>query len=119
LVIDRLLFLGALKRVIQLSNTITKSVKLSLTEGQCAITAEDADLGQNAYEILDCNYQHDTLEIGLVGSQVIDCINKFDTAEVHLYFSTSNRAVLIRDRAVDPADKQNLMLTMPIMLNHM
>lgn len=116
MVIDRALMLNALKRVIQLSNTITKSVKLTLSTGQCAISAEDVDLGQNAHEELPCEYQSEPLSIGLIGNQVIECINKFDTQEAHFYFSTPQRAVIIRDHAVDPKDKHNLMLTMPIML---
>jgi DNA polymerase-3 subunit beta len=116
MIIDRALMLSALKRVIQLSNTITKSVKLTLSEGQCAISAEDVDLGQNAHEELPCQYQSEQLSIGLIGNQVIECINKFDTQEAHFYFSAPNRAVIIRDHEVAPTDKQNLMLTMPIML---
>jgi DNA polymerase-3 subunit beta len=114
--IDRQQMLSALKRVIQLSNQITKSVKVSLDNSVCTISSEDTDLGQDACETILCEYDGVPIEIGLVGNIVIECLSKFDTADAHFYFSTPQRAVIIRDRFAPSDDVQNLMLTMPVML---
>lgn len=118
LLVNRPMLVSALRRVIQLSDSITKSVKLSLSAGQCNISAEDTALAQKAFEELSCEYGGEPLDIGLMGGRLLDCLNRFDTSNVHLYFSTPNRAVLIRDHDVEPTDKNNLMLTMPIMLTN-
>ena len=117
LVIDRQLFLSAIRRVAVFSSKATHQVRFKIAGQEILLTAEDIDFYNEAKERLACSYTGDDIEIGFNSRFFQEMLNNLDTAEVRLEMSAPNRAGLLI-----PVDNQNagediLMLLMPVMLN--
>jgi DNA polymerase III subunit beta len=116
LLIDRLQFLGSIKRVSIFANKTTHQIKLRLAGSELSLSAEDIDFSNEANERLTCNYDGDDMEIGFNSRFLMEMLNNLDSNEVRLEMSEPSRAGLLK-----PADSSEnedvLMLVMPVMLN--
>lgn len=115
--IDRLDFLGSLRRIAIYANKTTHQVRLKLTGSELQISAEDLDFSNEANERLSCEHEGEDIEIGFNAKFLVEMLNNLSSKEVTLMFSAPNRAGLLV-----PSDKSEvediLMLVMPVMLNN-
>ena len=115
--IDRLEFLGSLRRIAIYANKTTHQVRLKLTGSELQISAEDLDFSNEANERLSCEHDGEDIEIGFNAKFLVEMLNNLSSKEVTLQFSAPNR-----DGLIVPSDKSEnediLMLVMPVMLNN-
>ncbi|MDR1881325.1 MAG: DNA polymerase III subunit beta [Prevotella sp.] len=115
-VLDRLAFLNALKRVSVFSNQASNLVKLQLTDRDIVVTAQDIDFSTAAEETISCEYAGSPMSIGFKSSFLIEILNNIPSTDVSLELSDPSRAGLI----IPTENEENedlLMLLMPMMLN--
>jgi len=114
--LDRLSFLNALKRVSVFSNPASSLVKFQLSDNKMIISAQDIDFSTAAEETIECQYVGTPMNIGFKSNFLVEILNNIQATEVTLELSDPSRAGLIL-----PVDKDNdedlLMLLMPMMLN--
>lgn len=116
IVLDRLSFLNALKRVSVFSNPASSLVKIQLSGSQVLISAQDIDFSTAAEETLICEYQGTEMNIGFKSNFLIEILNNIPATEVSLELSDPSRAGLIFPIQKEE-DEDLLMLLMPMMLN--
>ena len=118
LTIDRVAFLGSIRRVAIFSNKTTHQVRLKIAGSELAISAEDLDFSNEANERLTCSYEGDDIEIGFNSKFLMDMLNNIDTTEVVMEMSAPNRAGILLPAESPTEGEDVLMLVMPVMLNH-
>ena len=117
LVIDRQLFLSAIRRVAVFSSKATHQVRFKIAGQEILLTAEDIDFYNEAKERLACSYSGDDIEIGFNSRFFQEMLNNLDTEEVKLEMSAPNRAGILTPFKNETAGEDILMLLMPVMLN--
>ncbi len=115
-VLDRLTFLNALKRVSVFSNSSSNLVRLQLSDKDIVISAQDIDFSTAAEEVITCDYSGTPMSIGFKSNFLIDILSNIPASEVSLELSDPSRAGLIIPTE-NEADEDLLMLLMPMMLN--
>lgn len=115
-VIDRMSFLNALKRVSIFSNQSSSLVKLHLKDGEMNVSAQDIDFSSSAEEKIACQFDENELSIGFKATYLIEMLNNISSDEVVLELADASRAGLIIP-AENEEDEDLLMLLMPMMLN--
>lgn len=115
-IIDRLSFLNALKRVSVFSNPASSLVKLQLKENQMKVSAQDIDFSTAAEELIACQFTGVELSIGFKATYLIEILNNINSAEVVVELADPSRAGLIIP-AENEENEDLLMLLMPMMLN--
>ena len=117
LIVDRNLFLNAIRRVSIFANQSTHQVRFALNGSELLITAEDIEFSNEAKERIACNYEGDSLEIGFNSKFLMEMLSNVDTEQVLMEMSQPNRAGLILPQELEENTKENvLMLVMPVML---
>jgi DNA polymerase-3 subunit beta len=116
IIIDRLVFLNALKRVSVFSNPASSLVKLQLSNGQVLVSAQDIDFSTAAEETIPCQYDGIAMNIGFKSNFLIEILNNIPSTDVSVELSDPSRAGLIFPVEKDD-DEDLLMLLMPMMLN--
>ncbi|WP_165044208.1 DNA polymerase III subunit beta [Dysgonomonas sp. ZJ709] len=115
-ILDRLAFLNALKRVSVFSNQASNLIRLQLSDKSIVVSAQDIDFSTAAEETIPCDYTGSPMNIGFKSSFLIDILNNIPSTEVSLELSDPSRAGLI----IPTENEENedlLMLLMPMMLN--
>ncbi len=115
--IDRVDLMNALKRVSVFSNQASNLVKLSLSNNQLMVSAQDIDFSISAYEKLNCQYDGDEMEIGFKSLFLIEILSNLASDEVVVELSEPSKAGLILPIEKEYDDEEVLMLLMPMMLN--
>ncbi len=116
-IIDRLSFLNALKRVSVFSNQASSLVKLHLKDNIMTVSAQDIDFSTSAEEHISCQFEGEELSIGFKATYLIEILGNINSDEVVLVLADPSRAGLI----VPSENEENedlLMLLMPMMLNY-
>lgn len=117
LTIDRLQFLGSIKRVSIFANKTTHQIKLKLAGSELSLSAEDLDFANEAKERLTCNYSGVDMEIGFNSRFLMEMLNNIETTDVRLEMSEPSRAGLLMPSEMEE-NEDILMLVMPVMLNN-
>jgi DNA polymerase-3 subunit beta len=86
LVVSRLAFLDALKRVALMSSDKTWGVRIALEKGKLRIESDNPDLGA-AREEIDVPYKGGPIQIGFNARYFIDLLSEIETTEVRLELS--------------------------------
>ncbi|MCD7713849.1 MAG: DNA polymerase III subunit beta [Prevotella sp.] len=115
LIIDRKILLSALRRVIPFANG-TQLVRFHLEPGKLVLNSEDIDFATSAQENIACNYTGAAMNIGFKGGSFTEILANIDSEEVIIELADPIRAGVIKP-VVQPADEENLVLIMPILLN--
>ena len=110
-VADKQVLKNAFVRAAILSNEKFRGVRLNVTSGEVRITANNPEQ-EEAYEVVDVEYQGDDLEIGFNVAYLIDVLNNINSDKVKITLSDSNSSALIEDAADDSA----LYVIMPMRL---
>ncbi|AWB66378.1 DNA polymerase III subunit beta [Saccharobesus litoralis] len=101
----------AFSRAAILSNEKFRGVRLNLASGELTITANNPEQ-EVAEEVVDVNYQGDSLEIGFNVAYVIDILNAIESNEVKITLGDANSSALIEDNL----DDSSLYVVMPMRL---
>ncbi|MCI5561362.1 MAG: DNA polymerase III subunit beta [Phocaeicola sp.] len=117
ILIDRLAFLGALKRVAIFSSTSNSQVKLSFDTNNVTISTKDIDFSTAAEEKLACEYSGGKLEIGFKSAFLIDILNNIATDNVEIGLADPSRAGIIVPTEQNEGEDL-LTLLMPMMINY-
>lgn len=115
-IINRLAFMNAVKRVSVFSNQGTGLIKLSLASNQLNLTAQDIDFSTSAQELVPCQYGDDAIEIGFKAPLLIDILNNINSSEVIIQLADSSRAGIILPFENEPGEDL-LMLLMPMLIS--
>lgn len=118
LIIDRVSFLNALRRVGLFANQSTHQVRLSLSATSVNISAEDLEFSNKAQEQMPCDYKGEPMEIGFNAKFLTEMVNNLDSENVMMELSHPSRAGIMFP-VVDEEQEQKeniLMLVMPVML---
>ena len=119
LILDRQSFLNALRRVSIFASEATRQVRLSLTETQMEISAEDHEFSNMAHESIPCQYEGEPMEIGFNAKFLTEMLSNIDTEQVMIEMSHPSRAGIIfpySEEADEEKKEDILMLVMPVML---
>ena len=117
LTVDRLQFLGSIKRVSIFSNKTTHQIKLKIAGSELSLSAEDLDFSNEANERLTCSYDGVDMEIGFNSRFLMEMLSNIDTPEIKIQMSEPSRAGLLVPATSDNENEDILMLVMPVMLN--
>ena len=117
LIIDRVSFLNAIRRVAIFANQSTHQVRLKLSGKELVLSAEDLDYSNEAKERLTCSYDGEPIEIGFNSKFLQEMLNNIDNEMVKLEMSQPNRAGILMPVDNENKDEDILMLVMPVMLN--
>lgn len=116
LVVDKSLLVATVKRVSLFSSALTHQIRFSLSTGKLAVCSEDVDIGGEAREELNVDYDDEAMEIGFNAQYTMDIIRHVDSDEVLFSLKSPVHAIL-----VSPVQQQEeeafLMLLMPIKLS--
>lgn len=118
LTIDRGSFLNTLRRVGLFANQSTHQVRLSLTERELNISAEDIEFSNDAHEKLPCQYEGEPMEIGFNAKFLTEMVNNINTENITIEMSHPSRAGIIFPiyESEEERPEEILMLVMPVML---
>lgn len=115
-ILDRMSFLNALKRVSVFSNQASNLIRLQLTDNNIVVSAQDIDFSTAAEETMSCEYTGSTMNIGFKSSFLIEILNNIPSSDISLELSDPSRAGLIIP-AENEENEDLLTLLMPMMLN--
>jgi DNA polymerase-3 subunit beta len=116
--IDRVEFYNTLKRVSIFTNQASNLVKLHITGNQLTISAQDVDYSIAGYEMINCQYEGDEMNIGFKSSFLLDILQNLSTQEVIMELSDPTRAGIVLPKDNENTDEDILMLLMPMMINN-
>ena len=105
---------GAVRRVAILSNALTHQVKFSIKKGSLTLSTNNADVGGEGKETLDCDFVGDAVEIGYNAIYINDILARMDGAEVILELSSPVAAGVLYSPDIPKDDF--LCLVMPLRL---
>ena len=115
-IIDRAMFISALRRVSVFSSASSSLIKLRLGNNQIQISAQDIDFSTSAEETFICQYEGNPMNIGFKSTFLIDILNNISSQDVVMELNDPSRAGVIVP--VEQDEKEDLlMLLMPMMLN--
>ncbi|MGL5013874.1 MAG: DNA polymerase III subunit beta [Bacteroidales bacterium] len=116
LIVDRQMFISALRRVSHFANSATGLVKLQIDTNQITISARDLDFSTAAEERLTCQYDSESISIGFKSSLLIDTLSNLVSSEVSFELTDASRAGVITPLEQNSGE-DHLTLLMPMMLN--
>ena len=114
LIIDRVEFLGSLRRVAMFTNQSTNLVKIELRGNQITILAQDIDFSHAGHETLKCQYDGDQMNIGFKADFLSEILANLSSTDISLEMSDSQRASLVLPVQSDIEGEDVLMLIMPM-----
>ncbi len=117
LIVERVSFLNAMKRVSIFANQSTMQVRMKIDKTTLVLTAEDVEYSNQAIEKLPCNYEGEDLDIGFNSKFLQEMLNNVDSNEIRMEMSQPNRAGIIYPVNNSKPEEEILMLVMPVMLN--
>lgn len=115
IVIDRLSFLNAVKRISVFSDPAEALVRLALKENAVEISSQNIEFSTAAEEIVSCQVNSPEMNIGFKATYLIEILSNFVSQEISLELADPSRAGLILPGEVDE-DQEILVLLMPMML---
>jgi DNA polymerase-3 subunit beta len=116
MVVNRLDFQNALRRVSVFSNKSTNQVVLSISGSELQLASQDVDFSFEGNERMRCRYEGEDMQIAFNAKFLIEMLNATDAEEVKMELSTPTKAGIIKPVEQEP-DEDQLMLVMPLMLN--
>jgi len=114
LIIDRVEFLGSLRRVAMFTNQASNLVKIELRGNQITIFAQDIDFSIAGQETLKCQYDGDQMNIGFKANFLAELLANLSSTDISLEMSDSQRASLVLPVQNEIEGEDVLMLIMPM-----
>ena len=116
LVVNKIDFQGALRRVSIFSNKSTNQVALNIAGSELELKAQDIDFSFEGDERMKCRYDGEDMMIAFNARFLIEMLSAADSDEVTVELSSSTKAGILRPSEQDE-NEDLLMLVMPLMLN--
>ncbi|MDR1678519.1 MAG: DNA polymerase III subunit beta [Prevotellaceae bacterium] len=116
LIIDRVVFMNALRRVSLFSNQASNLIKLQLNASTMQVSAQDIDFSISAEETIACQYSGEAMNIGFKSTFLVDILSNLDSGDVVMELADPSRAGLILPFE-NAENEELLMLLMPMLLN--
>ncbi|HRH51521.1 MAG TPA: DNA polymerase III subunit beta [Panacibacter sp.] len=117
LVINKIDFQNALRRVSVFSNKSTNQVALSISGSELQLAAQDIDFSFEGNERMNCQYDGEDLQIAFNAKFLIEILGAANSTEVKIELSTPTKAGIIKPTEQNESEDV-LMLVMPLMLNN-
>jgi len=115
LIIGRLDFVSALRRVSVFANKTTNQVVLDIEGNSLHLYAQDVDFSFEGNERMACQYSGEDMKIAFNAKLLLELLLVLESEEIVFELSTPNRAGLVK-----PVEKREhedlLMLLMPLMI---
>ncbi|BDX04481.1 DNA polymerase III subunit beta [Planctobacterium marinum] len=108
---NKSLLKDALTRASILSNEKFRGIRLDLSSAELQITANNPEQ-EEAVEVIDVDYQGDSLEIGFNVAYLIDVLGAIDDETIKLTLADSNSSALVEAQSTDKC----LYVVMPMRL---
>ena len=109
IILNRDIFLSALKRVCVFSSEKTKSVKLNLENNSITLTSVSPDVGE-AKETFGTSYQGEAKEVGFNGNYIIDVLETMNETEISFKLTDELSPTVLK-----PTDNNNyISVVMPM-----
>ena len=115
--LNRTDFQNSLKRIAIYANKTTNQVVLDIQDKSLTVTAQDLDFSNEATEQMACTYEGGPVRIAFNAKFLAEMLGVLDTDEVKMELSTPSRAGILTPVEEASADRDILMLVMPVMLN--
>ena len=116
LLINKIAFQSALRRVSVFSNKSTNQVALNIQGNELELTAQDVDFSFEGNEHIPCQYDGEDMSIAFNARFLIDMLSAAASDDVSVELSTATKAGIVKPTENDP-DEELLILIMPLMLN--
>ena len=116
LIVDKNIFLDAIKRVSIFSNKASKQISLELSENNIIISTEDPENITTGKETIDCNYDGDSMVIGYNALYLKEVLQNQKEEEIKILLNTPLNAGLFVSNEQSEETKK-ITLLMPIRLN--
>lgn len=117
LIVNKLDFQSALRRVSIFSNKSTNQVALNITGSELQLAAQDVDFSFEGNERMNCQYDGEDLQIAFNAKFLIEMLNAAESDEVKIELATSTKAGILKPTE-QGEHEELLMLVMPLMLNN-
>lgn len=117
LLVNKVDFQNALRRVSVFSNKSTNQVVLSISGSEMQLAAQDVDFSFEGNERMNCQYDGEDLQIAFNAKFLIEILGAAGSTEVKIELSTPVKAGIIKPTEEDE-NEELLMLVMPLMLNN-
>ncbi len=114
MIIDRVEFLGSLRRVAMFTNQATNLVKIELKGNGMTIFAQDIDFSIAGHETLKCQYDGDNMNIGFKADFLAEILANLSSGDISLEMSDPSRASLVLPVQSEIEGEDVLMLIMPM-----
>ncbi|MCC7246105.1 MAG: DNA polymerase III subunit beta [Saprospiraceae bacterium] len=108
---------NSLKRIAIYANKTTNQVVLDVQPKSLTVSAQDLDFSNEATEQMSCNFDGAPLRIAFNARFLAEMLGVLDSEEVRMEFSTPSRAGILSPIEEANANRDILMLVMPVMLN--
>ncbi len=105
---------GAVRRVSILSNSLTHQVKFGVKKAGLTLSTNNADVGGEGKESVDCDFNGEPMEIGYNANYVAEILAKMESEEVIFELSSNVAAGVVYSTQVPREDY--LCLLMPLRL---
>ncbi|MDO4191363.1 MAG: DNA polymerase III subunit beta [Bacteroidales bacterium] len=115
IVVDRLAFTAAVKRVAVYTTASTGLMRLDVLKGNLRLTAQDIDFSTSALEQVTCQYDGEPLSIGFKAQLLSEILACIASDNVILRLADQTRAGIVLP-AENLENEDLLMLLMPMML---
>ncbi len=117
LVVNKMDFQNALRRLSVFSNKSTNQVALSISGSELQLTAQDVDFSFEGKETMGCQYDGEDLQIAFNAKFLIEMLSAAEGDEVKIELSTPTKAGILKPMEQNEGEEL-LMLVMPLMLNN-
>lgn len=114
LVVDRETFMGAVRRVSVLADTLTHQVRLAISKKKVGLVVSTPDVGE-AREEIEGSFTGESMEIGYNANYLLDVLKHMDGDDVRLLLSTPVGAAIVRSADAIEGEEYTCLL-MPLRL---
>lgn len=115
-IVDRVSFLNAVKRVSVCSNQVSNLIKLTFDDHTISLVAQDVDYSLSAVDSISCNYAGEPITLGYKSTFLTDMLSTINAEEVLMEFTDGARAGLFMPYGSEDEYEQNfVVLIMPLM----
>ncbi|MBE7172318.1 MAG: DNA polymerase III subunit beta [Williamsia sp.] len=116
LLLNKVGFQSALRRVSVFSNKSTNQVALNIRGNELELAAQDIDFSFEGSERIPCQYDGEDMSIAFNARFLIEMLNAAISDEITMELSTATKAGIVKPTEND-SNEDLLILIMPLMLN--
>lgn len=109
---------NSLKRIAIYANKTTNQVVLDITDKSLTASAQDLDFSNEATEQLTCQYEGAPMKIAFNAKFLVEMLGVLESDEIKMELSSPAKAGILTPVESDSADRDIMMLVMPVMLNN-